>query len=330
MKRLTQNISSEWQQAANMLRPKHVKKKIVAYVESYDDIAFWRDILDEYETPDIRFEIMLPSRTTLGKGKKLALTHDLGPYMIACVDADYDYLLKGATPVSQQLCTSPYVLHTYVYAIENYQCYAPGLHKSCTRATLNDRTLIDFETFFAEYSRIIWPLFVWNIWSYRHGRDCEFGITDMTETITFRDINIHNIAHSLETLRHKVNKRVNRLHQRFPEGKKTYKPLMQELLDMGIHPEDTYLYIQGHALKDGVALPLLTPVCTQLRREREREIEQYALHATQFQNELSSYRHSSIPIDIALRKSTTYRKSAPFQTLKADIARLIAEVGTAK
>ena len=58
-----------------MLRPKHVKKKIVAYVESYDDIAFWRDILDEYETPDIRFEIMLPSRTTLGKGKKLALTH---------------------------------------------------------------------------------------------------------------------------------------------------------------------------------------------------------------------------------------------------------------
>ena len=37
--------------------------------------------------------------------------------MIACVDADYDYLVQGATEVSRTLISSPYILHTYAYAI---------------------------------------------------------------------------------------------------------------------------------------------------------------------------------------------------------------------
>ena len=42
---LLSNISSAYIEAANRLRPKTRKRKIVAYVESYDDIFFWRDVL---------------------------------------------------------------------------------------------------------------------------------------------------------------------------------------------------------------------------------------------------------------------------------------------
>lgn len=41
-KRLTENLSSLYIGAANSLKPKQAKRKIVAYVESYDDISFWR------------------------------------------------------------------------------------------------------------------------------------------------------------------------------------------------------------------------------------------------------------------------------------------------
>ena len=82
MKRLVSNISSQWLEAANRLKPRNAARKIVAYVESFDDIAFWRSILDEYETAQLHFDIMLPSSTTLGKGKKTAMMHHLGPYMI--------------------------------------------------------------------------------------------------------------------------------------------------------------------------------------------------------------------------------------------------------
>ncbi len=328
--RLVSNITSEYIAAANKLRPGKAKARIVAYVESYDDVAFWRDVLDEYETDNLHFEIMLPSRTTLGKGKKTALMNNLGPYMIACVDADYDWLMQGKTPVSRMLCDNRYVLHTYVYAIENYLCYADGLRRACTMATLNDREVLDSKAYMEEYSTIVWPLFVWSVWAYRMGRDSEFGIMHMIDTVTCRDVNIRYPEQTLEYVRRRVNKKINWLYRHFPEGKKTWAPLRDELLRMGLTPETTYLYIQGHGLMDGVVLPLLHPVCSQLRREREREINSLAIHETQRQNELSSYRHSSISIEEALKKSVAYRKSSPYLHLSEDIMRLMAEVGGAK
>ena len=70
-KRLTENLSSLYIVAANSLKPKRARRKIVAYVESYDDISFWRSILAEYEDNTRYFEVMLPSQTSLAKGKKI-------------------------------------------------------------------------------------------------------------------------------------------------------------------------------------------------------------------------------------------------------------------
>lgn len=329
-RRLVSNITSEYIEAANRLKPCKAKAKVVVFVESYDDITFWRDVLDEYETNCLHFEIMLPSRTSLGKGKKVALTNNLGPYMIACVDADYDWLMQGLTSVSNTLCNSKYVLHTYVYAIENYLCYAEGLHRACTRATLNDREVVNLEAYMQEYSTIVWPLFVWSIWAYRMGKDNEFGIMHFMDTITYHDVNIYSPELTIEYVRRRVNKKINWLYQHFPEGKKTYAPLKDELIKMGLTPETTYLYIQGHGLMEGVVLPLLQPICHKLRRERERDINNLAMHETQRQNELSGYRNSSLPIEEALKKSMAYRASQPYQLLREDIIRLTNEVGGAK
>lgn len=53
-KRLTENLTSLYIGAVNNLKPKHAKRKIIAYVESYDDISFgvpyW---LNMKTTPDI-------------------------------------------------------------------------------------------------------------------------------------------------------------------------------------------------------------------------------------------------------------------------------------
>ena len=89
----------------------------MAYVESYDDIFFWRTVLNEFESDRLTFEIMLPSRTTLSKGKKNVLSNQLGKNqlgqaLIACVDADYDYLLQGTTPTSREVIDNPFVFHT--------------------------------------------------------------------------------------------------------------------------------------------------------------------------------------------------------------------------
>ena len=106
-KRLTENLSSLYIGAANSLKPKHARRKVVAYVESYEDISFWRSLLADYENENLYFEVMLPSANSLAKGKKTVLMNQLGKQlgenMIACVDSDYDYLLQGRTQTSTTL-----------------------------------------------------------------------------------------------------------------------------------------------------------------------------------------------------------------------------------
>lgn len=96
-KRLRDNLSSSYFEAADRLTSKDARRRVVAYVESYDDVFFWRSILSCVENDKLYFEVMLPSRERrLERGKKAALMSVLadkvGRNMIACVDADYDYL----------------------------------------------------------------------------------------------------------------------------------------------------------------------------------------------------------------------------------------------
>ena len=96
---LKHNLTSAYFNAANKLYPKKARRRIVAYVESYDDVAFWRTLLAEFETDEYYFQVMLPSATSLAKGKKMVLmntlnTTELGKSLIACVDSDYDFLLQ--------------------------------------------------------------------------------------------------------------------------------------------------------------------------------------------------------------------------------------------
>ena len=97
--KLNRYVTSGYLQAAQKLRGEKHRRRIVVYVESYADVFFWRALLSDLETNEAYFEVMLPSQTTLTKGKKCALLNaleqGLGPNLIACVDADYDYMLDG-------------------------------------------------------------------------------------------------------------------------------------------------------------------------------------------------------------------------------------------
>lgn len=330
MKRLNDHLNSSYISAMNRLNGRHARQRIVAYVESYDDVFFWSNLLRPLETDHYFFEVMLPSRTSLCKGKKIALANDLGSRlgqcMIACVDADYDFLMQGTTPASKEVCGNPYVFHTYVYAIESFQCYAPALQTVCVMCTLNDHHLFDFELFMQQYSEIIWPLFVWNIWCYRYGMYKHFSMLDFYHIVQLNNINLYHPEHTLEHLRHLVNAKINRLQRQFPEGKKTYKPLREELLSLGITPQTTYLYMRGHDLFDGIVVPLLSEVCELLRREREREIRRLAEHNVQMQNELSAYQNAMGSIEEMLRKHTTYTNCPQYQQIQHDISSFITQL----
>lgn len=330
MKRLTEYLNSNFIEAANSLRPKRKGQRIIAYVESYDDISFWRSVLNEFECDEYRFEVMLPARSSLTKGKKQAMMNMLGKgygrNMIACVDSDYDYLLQGNTKTSKELISNPYILHTYTYAIENYRCYAESLKQVCVQCTMNDSNVIDFKEFFKLYSQICYPLFVWNILLYRKQDTKTMSILKFCEIVRLTSFSIGNPAYSLQQLSYRVKHNIELLENRFPHLTEQHEELKKELASLGVLPEETYMYIQGHHIMNNVVMRMMTPICRHLRAMREAEIERLAYHRQQYNNELSAYRNNQCDIAFMLSKNTDYKSSRPYSMLKADIEKLLSDI----
>ena len=335
--RLKDNLTSKYFEAANALKSKQSRRRIVAYVESYDDIYFWRTVLSRFENEHRYFEVMLPSHRKLERGKKSVLMNflegrvekngqnadgegKLGRDMIACVDADYDYLLQGATEQSRRVVDSPYVFHTYAYAIENLQCYAPSLHDTCVAVTLNDHRIFDFEDYMTQYSEAIFPLFVWSVWAYREGQHNRFSLSDFNRVADPGGFNVAEPTTSIVHLRRKVGVKVRQLQQEFPNAKESYLRTKELVKSLGVTPQTTYLYIQGHHLFDTVVVPILNKVCNRLRQERQDEIIRTARHHVQKQNEMSCYEHSQQDIRQMLKKNVGYALSPQYQLIQRDIA----------
>ena len=325
--RLKDNIDSRYFEAANALRGKQARRRIVAYVESYDDVYFWRTVLNRFENARRYFEVMLPSKQQLVRGKKSVLMNfvgeHVGPDMIACVDADYDYLLQGATDQSRRVLQSPYVFHTYVYAIENFQCYVPSLHDVCVAVTLNDHRIFDFRDYFQQYSEACFPLFVWSVWAYRTGNHSRFSVSDFNRVTDPGGFTVQNPEASLINIRRKVQTKVRELQRHFPDNKEAYLKVKDDIRALGVTPQTTYLYMQGHHLFDTVVAPILTKVCNVLRQERQNEIYQATAHKTQKRNEMSCYENSIQDIKAMLKKNTGYQQSDRFFQLQNDIRRYL-------
>lgn len=323
-KGLKDQISSSYIEAANRLTSKKARRRIVAYVESYDDIFFWRSVLSRFESDKLYFEVMLPARSNhLERGKKAALmslvSDKVGCDMIACVDADYDYLIQGATFTSQKILDSKYVFHTYAYAIENLQCYAPSLHDVCVGVTLNDHSIFDMAEYLRQYSQAIFPLFVWSIWHYRNGSYGRFSILDFLKSIELGKFSLASAENILQHLRKKVARKVDTLRHENPGAKESYLAVKEDVKRLGVTPDTTYLYIQGHHLFDKVVSPMMEKVCSALIHQRQTEIAHQSMHSTQRSNELSCYANSLSDVTTMLKKNYGYQTSTPFNRILKDI-----------
>ena len=109
------------------------QRLVRVYVEGYEDVAFWRGIFDHFQNPYMRFEISVPNRADLPKGKKvlMGMIPRSSDELILCVDSDFDFLFADRTEQSREVNNARYMFHTYAYATENFLCYAPSLHNIC-------------------------------------------------------------------------------------------------------------------------------------------------------------------------------------------------------
>ena len=302
------------------------KRVVCVFVEGYEDVAFWRGIFDHFTNPYLRFEISVPTRKDLPKGKKvlLSMADSASEEMLLCMDSDFDYLFDDEDEVSRRIVTSPYMFHTYTYATENYLCYAPSLHNVCVKAVKNDAHIFDFELFMAEYSRTIYPIFLWYVYSASRKTENVLPLIDFKGAVRIGYIDIEqNGANTIAWLKRNVERRVAALEEDNPTMAAEIPAFAERIRKKGVEPELTYLFMHGHTLMDNVVLPVLSGVCEKLRQLSLSQIICSSRQGVQLKNEMSNYTNTLRSIRDVLLDNENYTSSPLYKRLKEDIQHYI-------
>lgn len=299
------------------------KRLVKVYVEGYEDVAFWRCIFDHFRNPYLRFEISVPTRPDLPKGKKvlMSMIPTSSEEKLLCVDSDFDYLFSERTEQSRTVNNSRYMFHTYAYATENFLCYAPSLHNVCVKATKNDTRIFDFVKFMEEYSLIIYPVFLWYAYSAQMGTESVFTLNDFRSTVRLGYLDIkENGRSTLEWLRGNVSSRLRALERNYPQMQQPVEEFGRYLRDSkDVVPEQTYLYMHGHTLMDNVVMVLLTDVCDHLRKLSQARISSSSKEGIALRDEMSNYNNSLRSIRDVLLDNENYTSCPLYKRLSLDI-----------
>ena len=148
-------------------------------------------------------------------------------------------------------------------------------------------------------------------------------MTDFLRIIETGSFTLNDAYRNIEIVRRKVSKKCAQLQRVNPNAGQSYEQLKADLTRLGVTPDTTYLYIQGHHLFDKVVLPMLNKVCEKLIRQRQAEIERQSQHGTQRRNELSCYTNSVADTTAMLKKNLGFFLSAPYQRIKADLTKFM-------
>lgn len=322
----------------DILPPEDDRYLVHVFVEGYEDVAFWRSIFDHFKNPYLRFEISVPNRDDLPKGKQVLMSmvgKTESQSLLLCVDSDFDYLFNGATEQSAKLLGADNMFHTYTYATENYLCYAPSLHNVCVKATKNDTRIFDFVRFMAEYSKIIYPLFLWYLYSALHNTERLFTLAEFRASVRLCYVDIrHNGDNTLAWLQRNVERRLEALHRDNPDIDDDISRLEKEISKRGVTAENCYLYMHGHTLMDNVVMPLLTSVCDKLRQLSVAKIHNSKVEGVALQNELQNYTNTLRSIRDVLLDNENYTSSPLYKQLRDDIQEyldsMIARIKTSR
>lgn len=310
-------------QLPEILPPEDDRHLVHVYVEGYEDVAFWRGIFDHFRNPYLRFEISVPNRDDLPKGKKVLmsmLNRTEKESVLLCVDSDFDYLFAGETEQSAKILNADNMFHTYTYATENYLCYAPSLRNVCVKATKNDTRIFDFVRFMEAYSKSIYPLFLWYVHSARNSTESVFTLAEFRAAVRLGYVDIrHNGEGTLAWLQRNVERRRLALERDNPTMCEAVEALGAQLNKRGVERDNCYLFMHGHTLMDNVTMPLLSAVCDKLRQLSVAKINGSKVEGVALKNELQNYTNTLRSIRDVLLDNENYTSCPLYKRLRDDI-----------
>lgn len=296
------------------LDAKMFRCRAAVHVENKDDIAFWSAVLKHFR-PEDKFHFIAGSRNeygneTHGVTQCLKYFDYLSPDFFICIDSDYRYLLKD-----RKMNVKHYVLQTYTYSFENHHCFADGLDGVCSRVTRLKNTVFDFRRFLKDFSNILYELFIWHLY-FQNAEPSLFSQFEFDAYISLANsrnfpLTRDNAERALDELRTRVERKTGYLGRKYPHA--DLEVVKEKYRQMGLTPDNVYLYVRGHNLYDLVSL-VCKEVCKAILRAEK-------LNRTVTREMISELYRNRNSLDYQLRQNIKYGAYPPIRKIEEDIRR---------
>lgn len=238
------------------------------FVEGDADTVFWSAVFRHF-APSLKIRLYPSGGNSSLRGcvelEKILDRDGVNQYRILCFDSDYLRYWTGN--VRYDL---PFILQTYTYAFDNYNTLPQRLNEiieSVTRETDSTKINFDFQQFLLDYSKTVYPLFVYFVAKRKIDKHCakpEFS----NQTIFQQPFSNYNkIIKDIGVL---VLNQINADYTTISTTE--YDATAAELKDIyGINETNTWLFIRGHDMQDKVVFALLDDITKHISNQKISE-----------------------------------------------------------
>lgn len=248
------------------------------HLENKNDEVFWGKVLKE-AYPQGKFRFIAASRSiggnmTAGCTQCLQYREFLDKRFWIAIDSDYRYLTE-----ERDIDARHFILQTYTYSFENHFCYPKNCQRAAEAAENKEaenkeaegkeaaRTEFSFENFLRNYSRIIYPLLVWQLYLQGAGEDA------FPKSVFHRLLAVPVGQHSLKddgepvlrVLKDRTRKLLTHLKRTYPDADTTWHEARCHA--QGVKRDNCFLFVRGHQLYD-----LVVAQGQKLNRKFEKEL----------------------------------------------------------
>lgn len=232
------------------------------------DRLFWEDVITNFAF-HAKLEFNIASKMDKKDGvteviKYLGFTPEFYEQnsVIFCIDSDSRYVLQDSLTQGKK-----YVFQTYSYSIENHKCISQNLNRLIRIFDIP----FDFTVFLKKYAEIIYPVLLYWIDCLRKNKEEQASEKLLKPLLSIRpsdQIYLPNHAEEeLVLLQIQVENWQKTLSHEID-----FQDLSSYAHNLGIKPEDSFLYINGHILYDNVITQLLEKMKIETRKKRINEL----------------------------------------------------------
>jgi len=233
-----------------------------------NDRLFWQDVIEHFR-PDIKLNFSAANTENKAEGveeilKFLAFEPEFYAQnpVIFCIDSDFRYVSQDTLTQNKK-----YIFQTYSYAIENHKCIPQNLN----RLIRIFDTKFDFCVFLKNYSETIYLVLLYWIDCLRKNKEEQASETVLKPLLSVRPSNKVNLANHAQEDIDILRNMVENWKENLPDTI-DFQNLDSYVRNLGIKPEDSFLYINGHILYDNVITQLLEKMKEAARNKYTSEL----------------------------------------------------------